>query len=98
MEHYMPLTKAQIISNLLSIPFFTKIEATRAVETALEIIKQTLQNGEDILISGFGKFSVRDKRPRRGRNPQTTEDLLIDDRRVITFRCSGVLRDKIKGS
>jgi integration host factor subunit alpha len=88
----MPLTKAKIIDNLASIPFFTKSEAISAVEAALNIIKQTLENGEDILISGFGKFSVRDKNPRRGRNPQTKEDLMLDGRRVVTFRCSGVLK------
>lgn len=88
----MPLTKAKIIDNLAANPFFTKSEGISAVETALEIIKQTLENGEDVLISGFGKFSIRDKNPRRGRNPQTKEDLLLDGRRVVTFRCSGVLK------
>lgn len=88
----MPLTKAKIIENLAFNPFITKAEATKAMETTFEIIKQTLENGEDILISGFGKFSIRDKNPRRGRNPQTKEDLILAGRRVVTFRCSGVLK------
>lgn len=67
------------------------------VDTILEIIKNTLENGEDVLITGFGKFCIKDKRERRGRNPVTGQDLLLDQRRVIMFRCSGVLRDKING-
>jgi integration host factor subunit alpha len=63
----------------------------------LEILKKTLENGEDILISGFGKFWVREKRERRGRNPATGEDLMLAPRKVIVFICSGVLRDKING-
>jgi len=67
------------------------------VDSLLEIIKNALEDGEDVLISGFGKFCVKDKRKRRGRNPQTGQDLLLDERRVVTFTCSGVLRDKING-
>jgi integration host factor subunit alpha len=58
-------------------------------------MKQTLENGEGVLISGFGKFSVHEKHERRGRNPQTGEPIMLDPRKVITFKCSGVLRDKI---
>jgi integration host factor subunit alpha len=61
----------------------------------LEILKKTLENGEDILISGFGKFCVKEKRKRRGRNPHTGEDLMLAPRKVIVFICSGVLRDKV---
>jgi integration host factor subunit alpha len=67
------------------------------IESALEIIKKTLENGEDVLISGFGKFSVKDKRRQRGRNPQTGEDLMLGERRIVRFKCSGSLRDKING-
>jgi integration host factor subunit alpha len=67
------------------------------IESALEIIKKTLENGDDVLISGFGKFSVKGKRGRRGRNPHTGEELMLDARRVVTFKCSGVLRDKVNG-
>jgi len=63
----------------------------------LETIKPTLENGEDVLISGSGKFCVNDKRKRRGRNPQTGQDLPLPERRVVRFNCSAVLRDKIKG-
>jgi integration host factor subunit alpha len=60
-------------------------------------MKTTLENGEDMLISGFGKFCVKDKRERRGRNPQTGEDLMLGSRRVVIFKCSKVLREKING-
>ena len=61
----------------------------------LEIIKKTLESGEDVLISGFGKFCVKNKKERRGRNPQTGDDMMVDARRVVTFKCSGVLKRKI---
>jgi len=67
------------------------------VETSLEFIKSTLASGEDVLISGFGKFEVRDKGSRRGRSPQTGEALTLDGRRVVTFKPSGVLRKKLNG-
>jgi len=64
-------------------------------ESLLEIMKKRLENDEDILISGFGKFCVRDKNERRGRNPATGEEKILDSKRVVTFKCSSVLRDKI---
>ena len=67
------------------------------VETLLEIIKKTLASGEDVLISGFGRFCVREKAERKGRNPSTGEDLILSSRRVVTFRCSGKLRDRVNG-
>lgn len=67
------------------------------VETLLDIIKGTLESGEDILISGFGKFNVKDKKERRGRNPATDEELMLAPRRVVTFKCSAKLRDKVNG-
>ena len=63
----------------------------------LEIIKQTLASSEDVLISGFGRFCVKNQEERRGRNPQTGEDMALRPRRVVIFRCSGVLRDRISG-
>jgi integration host factor subunit alpha len=63
----------------------------------LEIIKQALESGEDVLISGFGKFCVKEKRERKGRTPATGEDMMLAPRRVVTFRCSGKLRDTING-
>ncbi len=72
-------------------------EAAAAVEALLELIKSELESGEDILISGFGKFYVRDKPTRRGRNPQTGEELTLESRRLVTFKPSGVLRRKLNG-
>jgi integration host factor subunit alpha len=65
------------------------------IETLLEIIKRSLESGEDVLVSGFGKFCVRGKHERRGRNPATVEEMMLAPRRVVTFKCSGKLRDKI---
>jgi integration host factor subunit alpha len=73
----------------------TKIKSTETVETILELIKPNIASGEDVLISGFGKFCVRKKKEQRGRNPATGEDMLLAPRRVVTFKCSGNLRDKI---
>ena len=91
----MTLTKAHIISVVQSDLDFTKKEATQIVETLLEIMKRNMEKGEDILISGFGKFCVRTKRERRGRNPATGEALTLSKRRVVTFKCSGKLREKV---
>jgi integration host factor subunit alpha len=76
---------------------FPKNHSSEIVETLLELIKSTLESGEDVLISGFGKFCVKDKRERKGRNPATGEDMMLALRRVATFKCSGMLRDKING-
>lgn len=88
----MPLTKATLIQALFEREILSKVEAARAVDTVFRLIKQSLANEEDVLISGFGKWVVKSKKERRGRNPQTGEDLTIDARRVVTFRASGVLR------
>ena len=93
----MTLTKADIIDRIYTSTELSKARSFELVEALLEIIKQTLENGEDVLISGFGKFCVKNKNPRRGRNPQTGTELTLDARRVITFRCSGALRDKLNG-
>ncbi len=94
----MALTKADLINRLYESEVLTKAEAVEAVETVIEIIKQTLEEGENVLISGFGKFTVKDKKARRGRNPHTGEDLMLAPRRVVTFKPSGVLREKINNS
>lgn len=91
----MALTKNHVISALHARLELPKTKSTELVESLLEIIKRTLENGEDVLISGFGKFSVKRKKERRGRNPQTREDLVLESRKVVTFKCSPVLRDKI---
>ena len=63
----------------------------------MEIIKRPLESGEDVLVSGFGKFQVKEKRDRKGRNPATNEDMILSARKVVTFKCSGRLRDKVNG-
>ncbi len=89
------LTKAHIVEKLFAKNIFTKGESAHIIETLFELMKQSLEEGEDVLISGFGKFLVREKHQRRGRNPQTGEPMALPGRRVVTFKCSGVLREKI---
>ena len=91
----MALTKENIIDNIYHQVGLSKSQSRIVAEDLLEIIKATLENGEDLLISGFGKFVVKEKSSRRGRNPQTSEDLQLRARRVVVFKTSGVLRDKI---
>ena len=91
----MALTKADIIEVVYKEVGLPKSNCTELVEMLLEIIKGTLEKGEDVLISGFGKFHVKDKKERRGRNPSTGDDLILDKRRVVTFKCSHLLRKKI---
>ena len=91
----MALTKDHLIDAIAKENGFQKKRSIEIVETLLEIIKSGLSSGEDVLISGFGKFCVREKRERRGRNPATGEDMMLEPRRVVTFKCSGKLRDKI---
>jgi integration host factor subunit alpha len=93
----MSLTKNDIVDSVYLKLDLPKYKSVQVIESLLEMIKRTLENGEDVLISKFGKFSVQDKRQRRGRNPQTSEDITLRARRVVRFRCSGVLRDKING-
>jgi len=89
------LTKEAIINSIYNQVGLSKSQSRIVVEKLLEIIKETLKNGENILISGFGKFEVKEKSARRGRNPQTTEDLQLRARRVVVFKTSGVLRNSI---
>ncbi len=93
----MALTKSHLIEAIAEQNGFTKKKSTETVETILDIIKSTLASGQDVLISGFGKFCVKNKRERRGRNPATGEDKILAPRRVVTFKCSEKLRDKING-
>jgi len=98
-EGYMTLTKADLIRQVYDQhEGLTKIQATDAVEAFLRISKNTLINGSDLLLSGFGKFNVKDKKARKGRNPQTGKALILNARRVVTFKPSGILRDKTNGS
>ena len=91
----MALTKADIINAVQVEEGLTKQQGTEIIETLIEIMKSTLETGEDVLISGFGKFCVREKSERKGRNPATGNDLMLSPRKVVTFKCSGKLRDRI---
>ena len=91
----MTLTKDHLVSALAEANQYPRNRAVELVETLLELIKSKLAAGEDVLISGFGKFCVKEKRQRRGRNPATGEDMMLEARRVVTFKCSGQLREKI---
>jgi integration host factor subunit alpha len=93
----MALTKADIVEAVVEQIGYTNKRSFEIVETLLEIIKSALESGEDVMISNFGKFCVKEKRERRGRNPATGEDMMLTPRKVVTFRCSGQLRDKING-
>jgi integration host factor subunit alpha len=91
----MSLTKVQIIEAIAVQNGFPKKQSSEIVETLLELIKSSLESGEDVLISGFGKFNVKAKKQRWGRNPATGEPMLLAPRKVLTFNCSAILRDKI---
>ena len=92
----MALTKNDLVASVNELGF-TKKKSVDIIESLIEIIKSTLAQGEDVLVSGFGKFSVKEKRARRGRNPATGNDLILRERKVVTFKCSGKLREKING-
>jgi integration host factor subunit alpha len=91
----MPVTKATLADTICNHLGLQKRESIVILESLLEIIKSTLESGEDILISGFGKFTVKEKKSRKGRNPQTEESLQLDARKVVIFRCSKTLKEKI---
>jgi integration host factor subunit alpha len=94
----MTLTKEHLVNVVAEANGYPRNQAVELVETLLEIIKSKLVSGEDVLISGFGKFCVKKKRERRGRNPATGENMMLAARRVVTFKCSGQLKDKINKS
>ena len=93
----MALTKAHIVGSICNQLDLPKNRSVAVVDSVLEIIKRTLETGEDVLITGFGKFCVKNKKDRKGRNPQTGKDMTLRPRRVVTFKCSGVLRDRMNG-
>jgi integration host factor subunit alpha len=91
----MSITKAHLtdsIHNQLDLP---QNKSVQVLESILEIIKETLENGEDVMITGFGKFYVKEKKKRRGRNPATGKDLMLGSRRVVGFKCSGKLKERM---
>jgi len=93
----MALTKHAIVEQLQDQIGFPKNQSVDITETLLELIKSSLASGDDVLVSGFGKFCVKAKKERKGRNPATGEDAVISARRVVTFKWSGKLRDKVNG-
>ena len=91
----MAFTKVQIINSISDQIGYPKNQSSEIVETLLEIIKKILESGDDVLVSGFGKFCVKEKKLRKGRNPATGDDMMLRSRKVVTFKCSGMLRAKI---
>ena len=91
------ITKQKLTESVFDQCGIQKCEAASTVETLMKLIKSALESGEDVLISGFGKFCIREKSSRRGRNLQTGEALTLDARRIVTFKPSGVLRRKLNG-
>ena len=91
----MGFTKLDIVESIAKQNGLPKTKSFEIVETLLEIIKKSLESGEDVLISGFGKFCVKKKKQRRGRNPATGEDMMLAPRRIVTFKWSRQLKDKI---
>ena len=93
----MTLTKVHIVRAVAEQIGYTKKRSINTIEILLELIKRSLESGEDVLVTGFGKFRVSEKRERRGRNPATGEDMMLEPRRVVTFNCSRQLRDRVNG-
>lgn len=93
----MAFTKATIVEQMTDRLGLTKNKFFAVVESLLEIIKSDLESGDDVLVSGIGKFCVKDKKKRKGRNLATGEDAILPARRVVTFKCSGKLRERING-
>ena len=91
----MTLTKNELTESLYEKIDLPKKRNGRILETLLELIKSTLKNGDDVMITGFGKFRVREKKPRKGRNPESGNELMLEARRVVTFKCSNVLKEKL---
>ena len=89
------LTKARIVEAIVETNGYTQQKAHETIEILLELIKRSLESGENVLISGFGKFCVNQKRERRGRNPATGKDMMLAPRKTVTFRCSRKLRVKL---
>ncbi len=91
----MALTKTIIAERIQDKLNLSRTTTYEIMEEFLEIIKETIENGEDIMISGFGKFCINEKKARKGRNPATDEEMILPARKVVTFKCSGKLRDHI---
>ena len=92
------MTKADLVEKLYLMAEYSKKESADIVDAVFELLKLTLESGEDIKVSGFGKFEVREKAARNGRNPQTGEPIEIEARKVLTFRPGMVLKDSMNGN
>ena len=93
----MALTRKELTRSIHRKTGFSKRKSFEIVEIVSELIKSSLEKGDDVLVSGFGKFCVREKNERRGRNPATGDDMMMRPRKVVRFKCSRMLRDKING-
>lgn len=91
------MTKADLVENVYLRTGFSKKESAEIVETVFDLMKTTLEDGEKIKIAGFGNFLVKEKASRRGRNPQTGDEITISARRILTFKPSQVLKAAING-
>lgn len=91
----MTLTKGGVINQTADELSLSKKESAEILDTLIGLIKDSLESGEDVLVSGFGKFQVKEKAPRKGKNPATDEEMMLDARRVVKFKCSGKLRERI---
>ena len=93
----MALTKLDIVQQMQTSLGFPRNRSVEITESLLELMKSSLESGDGVLVSGFGKFCVKEKNERKGRNPATGEDAILRARRVVTFKCSAKLRDKVNG-
>ncbi len=92
----MSLTKIEIIESAYEHLGISKKDCAAAVESLFEVIKDELGKGNGVMISGFGKWTVRAKKERKGRNPKTGKEMVISGRKVVTFKCSTRLRDAVQ--
>jgi integration host factor subunit alpha len=95
-ESNVTMTKSDLVREVYENIGFSKKEASELVESVLEIMKSSLENGEKVKVSGFGSFLVRQKDPRRGRNPQTDQSIVISGRKVLVFKASPVLKNSLQ--
>ena len=91
----MTLTKQMMVDSIHKEIGYSKQRGDELFESVMEIMKSTLESGEDVLISGFGKFCVNEKNGRKGRNPQTGENITLAPRKVVTFKYSSNLKDSV---
>jgi integration host factor subunit alpha len=94
----MTVTRKHLADSIQEQTGISKNKSIELVETIIELISKTLENDEDVMISGFGKFAVKHKRERKGRNPATGDDMMLEQRKVVTFKCSGKLREMLNGA